>query len=205
MHARTPFIPTILAAILIATFPLISTAETVPIDVNHSTLGFSVPIFNGISEVTGKFTEFEVDFNLNPKDFTKSKVNVTIQAKSVSTGITQRDGHLRGRDFFGVRDHPEITFKSNKIEATASGHRIYGDLTMLGKTHPVEVDLHVAGVHKNEESGRANIGFIGVATIDRELFGMTYQHQTIDGFIGTKIKLILHILTKSVDIPLDNI
>ena len=58
--------------------PQLNTARQYPIDPNHSTIGFSVPILNGLSKVRGKFTDFTVTLTNDEKDITKSSVNVVI-------------------------------------------------------------------------------------------------------------------------------
>lgn len=94
----------------------VATSRPYPIDNNHSTVGFSVPILGGLSQVKGKFTDFAITLNNDEKDVTKSSVSVVIKATSVDTGIEGRDRHLRNADFFDVEKYPEITFKSERIE-----------------------------------------------------------------------------------------
>jgi polyisoprenoid-binding protein YceI len=159
-----------------------------------------VPILGGLSTVTGKFAEFEIDFKLDAKDFTRSKVKVTIQAKSISTGITQRDAHLRTRDFFSVREFPEIVFVSKEIVEEDGGHAIRGQLTMHGTTREVVFSMKSAGTLTNESSGKTTMGFKGTAIINRDDFGIDYRHQSIEAFVGNQIKINLHILTKSVEL-----
>src|SRR6185503_17364757 len=92
-----------------------TTTRVYPIDNNHSTVGFSVPILGGLSQVKGKFTDFTVTLNHDEKDITKSSVSVVIKATSVDTGIEGRDRHLRTADFFDVEKFPEITFQSSSV------------------------------------------------------------------------------------------
>src|SRR5436305_12818403 len=80
----------------------VSTTRPYPIDNNHSTVGFSVPILGGMSQVKGKFTDFAITINNDEKNITKSSVNVIIKAISVNTGIEARDEHLRTSEFFDV-------------------------------------------------------------------------------------------------------
>src|SRR5215468_11606887 len=94
----------------------VATSRPYPIDNGHSTVGFSVPILGGLSQVKGKFTDFAITLNNDEKDITKSSVSVVIKATSVNTGIEGRDRHLRTADFFDVEKFPEITFKSERIE-----------------------------------------------------------------------------------------
>src|SRR5262245_35875180 len=93
-----------------------SSSRQYAIDTNHSTVGFSVSIMNGLSKVTGKFTDFAVTLNNDEKDITKSSVSVVIKTASINTGIAARDNHLRTSDFFDAEKFPEITFQSSRIE-----------------------------------------------------------------------------------------
>ena len=108
----------ILPVLLFATLVMAQNGNSrpYPIDNNHSTVGFSVPILGGLSQVKGKFTDFTITLNNDEKDITKSSVTVVIKATSVDTGIEGRDRHLRNADFFDVEKFPEITFKSERIE-----------------------------------------------------------------------------------------
>ena len=109
-----------------------ATPGTHPIDNAHSTVGFSVPILGGLSQVNGKFTDFAITLNHDAKDITKSSVNVVIKATSVDTGIERRDAHLRNADFFDVEKFPEITFKSERVEKKGKQFIAHGPLTMHG-------------------------------------------------------------------------
>src|SRR6266446_10140364 len=94
----------------------VNTGRQYPIDPNHSTVGFSVSIMDGLSKVNGKFTDFTVTLTNDETDITKSSVSVVIKAASINTGIPARDTHLRSADFFDAEKYPEITFQSKSIE-----------------------------------------------------------------------------------------
>ena len=110
----------------------VNTIRQYPIDTNHSTIGFSVSIMNGLSRVNGKFTDFTVTLTNDEKDSTKSSVNVVIKAASINTGIPARDTHLRSADFFEVEKYPEITFQSKRIEKKGKQLFALGTFTMHG-------------------------------------------------------------------------
>ena len=78
----------------------VNTVRQYPIDTNHSTIGFSVSIMDGLSRVNGKFTDFTVTLTNDEKDITKSSVYVVIKAASINTGIPARDNDLRSAAFF---------------------------------------------------------------------------------------------------------
>ena len=103
-------------AVSVSIVAQVSTTKQYPIDMNHSNVGFTVPIMGGLSKVKGKFSDFTVNLTNDEKDITKSSVSVVIKATSVDTGIEGRDKHLRTADFFEVEKFPEITFQSSRIE-----------------------------------------------------------------------------------------
>jgi polyisoprenoid-binding protein YceI len=78
----------------------VNTVRQYPIDVNHSTVGFSVSIMDGLSRVIGKFTDFTVTLMSDEKDITKSSVTVVIKAASLNTGIPARDNESEIRPVF---------------------------------------------------------------------------------------------------------
>ncbi len=92
-------------------------------DSNHSTIAFRVPILGGMSEVEGKFLDFAVDLTYDEESPAKSGVVATIQAKSIDTGIGDRDKHLRSADFFDVEKYPEIRFESSQIDPVQTHRR----------------------------------------------------------------------------------
>ena len=102
------------------------------IDTNHSTLGFSVPIVGGLSQVTGKFTDFDVQIIWDEADPAASSVQATLQVASIDTGIDDRDSDLQSPNFFDVATYPTLTFESDHIEQQGEGFLAHGTLTMKG-------------------------------------------------------------------------
>ena len=58
MHRKLFILP--LLAILVAASPFLAATTKYETDVNHSNIGFSIPIMGGLSHVRGKFTDFKV-------------------------------------------------------------------------------------------------------------------------------------------------
>ena len=122
--------------------------------------------FSGIS---GAATVAEV-----PED---STLEIEIDTTTVDTGDANRDGHLRSNDFFGVEDHPTISFRSTGIRPRdgESAWKVDGDLTIKGTTRPVTVDLEFLG-GAIDPWGNQRIGFSGVvAEVNREDWGLTWN------------------------------
>ena len=86
-------------------------------DKAHTQITFSVTHLL-ISEVTGRFSDFDVTFHDANEDFTDGTIRVTIRTASINTGIEKRDNHLKSDDFLGAEKFPNITFESTLIEKT---------------------------------------------------------------------------------------
>ena len=92
----------------------------------------------GYSKIYGRFGQVAGTVEFDPQAVETSSLSVTIKAASVDTNFGPRDDHLRSPDFFNVREFPDITFVSKKIEKTGERTgKVTGALTLLGVTRPV--------------------------------------------------------------------
>ena len=177
----------------------VSTGKTYPIDMNHSNVGFTVPIMGGLSKVKGKFTDFTINLVSDEKDITKSTVNVLIKAASVDTGIEARDKHLKTADFFDVEKFPEITFQSSRIEKKGKQFIAHGPLTMHGVTKEIDLPFTVTGVTENADKTKKNVGYSATIVVNRRDYGINYTHKTVPNFIGDNITVEIDLITRAVD------
>ena len=169
------------------------------IDNNHSTVGFSVPILSGLSEVKGKFTDFAITLNNDEKDITKSNVSVVIKATSINTGIEGRDRHLRTADFFDVEKFPEITFKSEHIEKKGKQFIAHGPLTMHGVTKEIALPFTVTGTYKHPTDNKITVGYSAKLVLNRRDYGINYEHRDIPTFVGDNITVEIELVTRALD------
>lgn len=142
------------------------------IDKNHTKVGF-VARHLMVTKVRGHFESYEATIEI-ADDLTESRIEAKFDAASLTTGAEDRDGHLRSADFFGVEDHPTITFVSTDIEPSGDGWKITGDLTIRETTHPVTLDATYEGTAV-DPWGNTHIGFSANAKIDREDWGLTWN------------------------------
>lgn len=165
--------------------------ETLAIDKAHSEVGFSIKHLM-ISNVKGKFTDFDGDleYDLKAKKFTKFDAYVI--ANSINTGIEKRDNHLRSSDFFEVSKYPKLTFKMTKYE---DGY-LHGNLTIHGVTKEVSFEIENNGVIKDLQ-GNTKLGFTLETKIDRKDFGLTWNKALEMGgvLVGDKVKIIVELET----------
>jgi polyisoprenoid-binding protein YceI len=177
----------------------VATSRPYPIDNGHSTVGFSVPILGGLSQVKGKFTDFAITLNNDEKDITKSSVSVAIKATSVDTGIEGRDRHLRTADFFDVEKFPEITFKSERIEKKGKQFIAHGPLTMHGVTKEIALPFTVNGTFKNPTNNKISVGYSAKIVLNRRDFGINYSRPDSPSFVGDNISVEIELVTRALD------
>ena len=177
----------------------VSTGKPYPIDMNHSNVGFSVPIMNGLSKVKGKFTDFTVTLNVDEKDITKSTVNVVIKATSIDTGVENRDKHLRNADFFDVEKYPDITFQSSRIEKKGKQFIAHGPLTVHGVTKEIALPFTVTGVNESADKTKKSVGYSASIVLNRRDYGINWNHR-VPGFVGDNITVDIDLITRAIDV-----
>ena len=144
------------------------------LDKAHSSINFSVRHMM-ISTVRGRFEDFDGTFEINETNPTQSKIEVEIQAASINTKESQRDGHLASPDFFDVAQYPTITFKSKRVEKLANQDvRLVGDLTIKNITKEVVLAVEYAGQAKSPW-GTINAGFTAQTKISRKDWDLTWN------------------------------
>lgn len=126
-----------------------------------------------VTKVRGHFAEYEGTVVV-AADPTDSSVELTLQADSITTGTADRDAHLRSADFLDVENHPTLTFRSTGITPSGDGWKLTGDLTIIGKTNPVTLDLEFLGVI-NDPWGNAKSAFSASGEFRRHDFGLTWN------------------------------
>jgi polyisoprenoid-binding protein YceI len=129
-----------------------------------------------MSKVRGKFSGVSGAATIaeRPED---STLEIELDASTVDTGDTTRDGHLRSNDFFGVEDHPSITFRSTGVRPGDGENewKVDGELSIRGVTRPITVDVEFLGAAV-DPWGNQRIGFSGVVPeVDREDWGLTWN------------------------------
>jgi polyisoprenoid-binding protein YceI len=160
------------------------------IDPAHTTLGF-VARHAMVTNVKGSFQEFEGTLHLDGENPSKSTASLDIKMDSITTGSPDRDGHLKSADFFKTDEFPTMTFRSTEAEALGGeDYRITGDLTILGVTKPVTIDLEFNGAAK-DPFGNERVGFEGKAEIKRSDWGVSWNAALETGgvLVSDKIKL----------------
>ncbi|MFJ8718499.1 YceI family protein [Streptomyces violaceus] len=160
------------------------------IDPAHSTIGF-VARHAMVTNVKGGFQDFTGTLRLDGTDPSQSSASLDVVMESIDTGNADRDGHLKSADFFKADEFPTMTFRSTEAESLGGDdYRITGDLTILGTTRPLAIDLEFNGAAK-DPFGNERVGFEGKAEILRSEWGLTWNAALETGgvLVSDKIKL----------------
>jgi polyisoprenoid-binding protein YceI len=164
-----------LSLLLALTCLTITNAQTSwKIDPVHSTIRFAVNHMV-ISEVEGKFTSYEGNFDTSKEDFSDAKVEFKVDMNSINTDNAKRDGHLKSGDFFEVEKYPTMTFKSSSIEKIEDRkYAIRGNLTLHGITKEIILTMAYGGTIK-DNYGNTKAGIKVTGELNRIDFGLKYN------------------------------
>ncbi len=147
-----------------------ATAADYDLDVGHSFVQFRIQHL-GYSWLYGRFNTFTGSFSYDEADSSANMINLEIDTASVDTNHAKRDDHLRSADFLDVAKHPTASFKSTGYSGSDAEGVLEGELTLMGVTKPVKIDVRKMGAGPDPWGGE-RVGFEGTTVINRKDFGM---------------------------------
>jgi polyisoprenoid-binding protein YceI len=115
----------------------------------------------------GTFEKWDATLTFPSTDVTTGVLDIKIQATTVNTGSGMKDGKLRSKDFFDVKDNPLITFHSDKIVQTGpTTFDVPGKFTVRGVSKPETLSFILTGKGTGEGEIKGTMAF------DRKDYGM---------------------------------
>lgn len=122
----------------------------------------------GYPRTRGQFRQFQGRISIDFAHPDRSSVAFHVQSQSVDVGSQSFDDYLRSVAFLDSGRFPSIDFVSSSV-VKVDDHtvRVTGDLTLLGVTRPLTVDVAV-----QREGGGQRLSFLAKTNIDRLAFGM---------------------------------
>jgi polyisoprenoid-binding protein YceI len=133
----------------------------------------------GFSTYTTRFSRFDVDLTLDPRNLSASKVVTTIDASSFEMDAAPQMclDIMKGPQMLDTAKFPQIVFKSEGIRMTgAKSMEISGTLTLHGVTRPTVLvatyNGGYAGMPKMDPQAR--VGFSARGSFKRSDFGIAY-------------------------------
>jgi polyisoprenoid-binding protein YceI/cytochrome b561 len=153
-----------------------------------STLGFSASWAEDTIE--GQFKRWTADILFSPEALDRSKLTVSIDMGSATTGDEQRDSSLPSGDFFDTASHPKATFTASKFRKTGEGKFVAdGTLDLRGVRKPLSLPFTLK-IDGDTATAR------GVTTLDRTVFGVGQGEWASTDQIGAKVKVSFAITAK---------
>ena len=165
-------------------------------DETHTSVTFKVNHM-GLSNYTARFAKADAELNFDPADPTKSSVKASVDPLSIRTDYPhaeQKDFDKElssSADWFNAEKFPSISLASTRIEKTGENTgKMYADLTFLGVTKPVTLDVTFNGAYAEHPMTKAPaMGFSATGTIKRSDFGLD-QHIPM---IGDEVSVLIEI------------
>jgi polyisoprenoid-binding protein YceI len=163
-------------------------AETFTLDPGHTFPSFEIR-HQGVSVMRGKFNRSQGKVTLDAeKQF--GAIDVRIDAASGDTGHDGLNQKLLGSNFFRTAQFPEILFQSSQIEfKDGKPVAATGNLTLLGVSRPVTLEIRDYGCTTQFLTRRPLCGADVHAVIKRSDFGMNYAIP----LIGDEVKLAIEV------------
>jgi polyisoprenoid-binding protein YceI len=154
------------------------------IDPARTTIGFAIDAV-GFPRTEGRFRRFEGRISVDFDHPGRSSVIFHVQSRSVDVGSPSFSDYLRSPAFLDSARRPSIDFVSSSVERL-NDHavRVAGQLTLLGVTKPITVDV---AVERNGSGGRPRLGFHAETRIDRLAFGMSSGYPLVSREVDLEI------------------
>ena len=166
---------TIALFLAFAVFASVSRAQAPVFEISHadSSIKFKV---NASVAIAGTFDKWEASLKFTSPKLASAVLDIKIDAASVNTGSGMKDGKLKGKDFFAVKENPLITFHSTKVEQTGPDTLEFdGDFTIRGVTKAEKLAFTITG------KGTGTGSITGTMAFDRKRYGMKDGRRPVYG------------------------
>ncbi len=103
----------------------------------------SFVIKNAGFNVEGSFSGLQGSINLNLLNSKNAKINVSLDPRTIDTGIGLRDKHLKKAEYFDIEQFPIIKMESSSITKNNNQFEGVFVLTMKGKSKELTIPFSV--------------------------------------------------------------
>jgi polyisoprenoid-binding protein YceI len=169
---------TILLAVIITTASAFTAIITEKKVVKEATIEWKgkkvLGSHNGTIQLSEGYLQMEGSKIIGGK-FVVDMTTITVEDLKTGEGKEKLEGHLKSDDFFGIANHPQAVLDITSSINVEEGYKIKGNMTIKGKTNPVEFTLKMMG-------DTATTKF----KIDRTKFGVQYGSGSFFDDLGDK-------------------
>ncbi len=155
------------------------------LDPQHAHLYFAINHM-GLSLLYGRFDTFDANFSVDDSLTGASDFEMVIDVNSLFVSTEAFSETLRGDGWFNAEEHPQAVFRAREI--TRMDERtglLSGDLTLNGRTQPVEIRLIFNGGAFVALTGKYTVGFNAEGSFNRSDFGLGQYA----GLVGDEVQL----------------
>ncbi|MGW0707831.1 YceI family protein [Streptomyces sp. NPDC002643] len=180
--------------LLAAPLKQLPTPGTWVFDPPHTAVRF-IATHIGRAHVHGRFTRFDGSIAI-AECMEDSKIDVTIDATSISTGSKTRDNHLRSSDFLDTARYPYIHFASERfVPRHGSRWTVAGVLTLHGVSRSVHLDTVYRGTTEGGYGRELRCAAFATAELHRDDFGLNWRSMLARGIniVGPTVKVELDV------------
>jgi len=177
--------------------PAVSRAQAPVFKISQedSSINFSVKASVALE---GKFEKWEASLTFPSTAVSTGVIDIKINADSVDTGSGMKDGKLKSKDFFNVKDDPYITFHSSKIVQTGpTTFDLPGTFTIRGVSKPETLTFTLADMAAAKAAGEGEVK--GTMAFDRKEYGMNSGIPFIK--IADRVEVTVNLKAKRVSGP----
>ncbi len=171
-------------------------AETWSFNPNHSQVRFSVP-FMGVSTVEGSIDKFRLEseeLSIGENKARWNSAELVLLVSGLSTGVAQRDRHLKGPDFFYSSLHPRFVVKVAAADLDMGMVKeVKTQVTLKDVTNEVKAEFKYLGIRTNKNNQRSAF-FEVKAKISRQSFGLGWNQYLTQNemLLGDEIAITSH-------------
>lgn len=129
------------------------------LDKEHAALLFRINHM-GFSSYVGRFNDFDVSLNFDPKKIENSSIEAIINMRSIDVNNTDFAATLTGKGWLDTENFPQAVFRSLFVDKIDEQQLVVkGELTFLGITKAVTMDVKLNGAGNNPLTRKYTLGF----------------------------------------------
>lgn len=138
------------------------------------------------ADFTGEWQKFSAVIRFNANDLANSSAEVTIDATSVATNDSERDGILAGFDWFDSGNHPQVVFSTDTFRPTIEGFTTAATLKLRDASYPINFNFSV----QSDANART---LTGNARLDRLALKLGVMEWLDTEWVGQFVDVQVHV------------
>ena len=161
------------------------------LDPNHASLLWKLDHL-GFSTFIGRFNDFDASLDFDPENIENSSLEVIVNTAALDVNLPEFEEELRGENWFNVAEYPQAIYRTTSFAESIDEDSFLfnGELTLLGTTAPVQLEVNFNGGGRNFLTRSYTVGFSASANFQRSTFGLD---RFANFGVGDEIELEIHV------------